>query len=151
MDHSDLAQRMEQVIRKYIQGCNDADAEAISACFCPDAVHYFHTHNKWAGSETIGRNWVKYVQETGTCWTVDQFVTDADRCAAALEGTLFNRKRDRLVRWVDWYAFDRKTILIQEIRFYLATPSRDDIARQELMDFDYAGRGYPTLEHPPPS
>jgi methyltransferase len=141
MDHSDLAQRMERVIRKYIQGCNDADAEAISACFCPDGVHYFHSHNKWLGAETIGINWEKSVQGHGTCWTVDQLLTDVNRCAAVAEGTLFNRKRDRLLRWVDWYVFDRNTVLIQEIRFYIATPLRADIARQELMDFDYAGRG----------
>jgi hypothetical protein len=35
------AQRMEHVIRTYIQACNDADAAAIAACFCPEAVHYF--------------------------------------------------------------------------------------------------------------
>src|SRR5205807_5518071 len=34
------AQRMEHVIRTYIQACNDADAAAIAACFCPEAVHY---------------------------------------------------------------------------------------------------------------
>lgn len=35
------AERMEEVIRAYIQACNDADAEAIAACFHSDAVHYF--------------------------------------------------------------------------------------------------------------
>ena len=29
------AQRMEHVIRTFIQVCNDADAAAIAACFCP--------------------------------------------------------------------------------------------------------------------
>jgi ketosteroid isomerase-like protein len=44
------AQRMEHVIRTYIQACNDADAEAIAASFCPDAVHYFPSSFKWAGA-----------------------------------------------------------------------------------------------------
>jgi hypothetical protein len=35
-----IAKRMEQVIRAYIEACNNADAAAISACFRPDAVHY---------------------------------------------------------------------------------------------------------------
>ena len=35
------AQRIEQVIRTYIKACNDADAEAIAACFCREAIHYF--------------------------------------------------------------------------------------------------------------
>jgi hypothetical protein len=49
-------------------------------------------------------------------------LTDVDRCAAVLEWTRFN----------------------QEIRCYTATPIHPDMARQELQDFDYAGRGYPT-------
>ena len=35
-----IAKRMEQVIRTYIEACNNADATAISACFRSDAVHY---------------------------------------------------------------------------------------------------------------
>jgi len=35
------AQRLEQVIRTYIQACDDADAGAIAACFVAEAVHYF--------------------------------------------------------------------------------------------------------------
>ena len=42
------AQRIEQTIRTYNQACNDADAEAIAACFCPDAVHYFPHIPKWS-------------------------------------------------------------------------------------------------------
>jgi len=34
------AQKIEQVMRTYIQACNNADAKAIVACFCRDAVHY---------------------------------------------------------------------------------------------------------------
>jgi hypothetical protein len=39
MARSTPAQRMEQVIRTYIQVCNDADANAIAASFVPEAVH----------------------------------------------------------------------------------------------------------------
>jgi hypothetical protein len=144
-----LAQRMEQVIRIYIKGCNDADDEAIAACFCPDAVHYFHDSDKWRGAATIGGNWARVVREKGNFWTVDQVLTDVERCAAVIEWTLFNGKRDRLIRGAEWYVFDQNTIRIQEIRWYRAGAPRSDIVRQELMDFDYAGRGYPTLEHPP--
>ena len=58
------AQRMEQVIRTFIQACNDADAEAIAACFCPEAVQYT-SRLKWAGAVTIGSNFVKMVREQG--------------------------------------------------------------------------------------
>jgi hypothetical protein len=39
------AQRMEQVIRTYIQAYNAADAKAIAACFCSDAAHYLYLLN----------------------------------------------------------------------------------------------------------
>jgi methyltransferase len=142
-----LAQRMEQVIRTYIQACNEANAKEIAACFCPEAVHYFPRHplrTTWVGAVTIGSNFAKVVQEQGVCWTVDQLLTDVDRFAAILEWTRFSRLRDRLVRGVDWFVFESQTISIQEIRCYTATPIHPDMARQELLDFDYVGRGYPT-------
>jgi hypothetical protein len=134
---------MEQVIRTYIQACNDADAEAIAACFCPDAVQYGPSIPKWSGALTIGANFAKMVQELGRSWTVDQLLVDTDRCGATLEWTAFNREHTRILRGVDWFVFEPGTFHIQEIRAYLAAPARPEIARQELEDFDYAGRGYP--------
>ncbi len=40
--------------------------------------------------------------------------------------------------------FDPEHFLIREVRPYLATRPNPDVARHELLDFDYAGRGYPT-------
>jgi ketosteroid isomerase-like protein len=40
-EHMAKAQRMEALIRTYFEGCNEADAEKITSCFTPDAVHYF--------------------------------------------------------------------------------------------------------------
>jgi methyltransferase len=143
MVESAPAQRIEQTIRTYIQACNDADAEAIAACFCPDAVHYFPHIPKWSGAATIGRNFAENVREFGRHWTVDQFIVDVDRGAAALEWTRFDRM-SRVIRGVDWFVFDPKTIRIQEVRPYVASaPHGDDLSRQELQDFDYPGRGYP--------
>ena len=137
------AQRMEQVIRTFIQACNDADAEAIAACFCPEAVQYAPIL-KWSGAATIGNNFAKIVQEQRVCWTVDQVLIDMDRCAAVLEWTRFDRQHDRICRGVDWFVFEPQTLGIQEVRAYIAAPVCPDVARQELLDFDYAGRGYPT-------
>jgi methyltransferase len=141
-----IAQRMEQVIRTYIQACNNADAKAIAACFCPEAVHYFPWRTKWLRASTIGDNFAQRVQEQGVSWTVDQLLTDVDRHAAILEWTRFNRQSGQIVRGVDWFVFEPETYSIQEVRCYAAGPIHHDMARQELLDFDYAGRGYPTTQ-----
>ena len=138
------AQRMEHVIRTYIQACNDADAEAIATAFCPDAAHYFPSSFKWAGAATIGSNFAQRVREQGHYWTVDHLLIDVDRCTAALEWTRFTGHQTQIVRGVDWFVFEPQTWRIQEVRPYTAAPVQPDMARQEFLDFDYAGRGYPT-------
>ncbi|SRR5712692_9988672 len=90
MAPSTPAQRMEHVIRTYIQACNDADAEAIAASCCPEAVHYAPASPKWVGAATIGNHFAQRVRERGQYWTVDQLVIDVDRCAATLEWTRFD-------------------------------------------------------------
>jgi ketosteroid isomerase-like protein len=62
---SNSSQRMEQLIKTYIHACNNADATAIAACLCTEAVHYSPSGPKWSGALTIGRNLAKRVQETG--------------------------------------------------------------------------------------
>ena len=139
------AQRMEHAIRTYIQALNDADAAAIAASFCPEAVHYFPApFVKCSGATTIGSHFATRVREYGMCWTVDQLVIDMDRCAATLEWTRFDRHHAQILRGVDWFVFEPQTGRIQEVRPYTAAPIHPDMARQEFVDFDYAGRGYPT-------
>jgi len=105
-----IAKRMEQVIRTYIEACNNADATAISACFRSDAVHYGPGIPRWSGAAAIGGNLAKRVSETGQWLTVDQLVTDADRCAAALEWTRFDPSSRQIVRGVDWFDFEEETV-----------------------------------------
>src|SRR2546426_8906963 len=69
------AQRMEHVIRTYIQACNDADAAASAVCFCPEAIHYLPPPRlKWSGAATIGSHFAQIVREYGVCWTVDHLL-----------------------------------------------------------------------------
>ena len=35
------ADQMERVIRRYYDGCNEADVAKMAGCFTLDAVHYF--------------------------------------------------------------------------------------------------------------
>jgi methyltransferase len=138
-----LADRIERIIRTYIDACNHGDAKAISSCFGSQAVHYFPHIPKWAGAVTIGANFAKVVQERGSYWTVDQLLVDTERRAAALEWTRFDRQHGRTLRGMDWFVFDPQSLRIGEVRPYTAAPLHPDIAHQELRDFDYAGRGYP--------
>ena len=140
------AHRMEHVIRTYIQACNDADAAAIAACFSPEAVHYYPSpFHKISGAADIGRFFATRVPELGIFFTVDQLFTDVNRRVVVLEWTMFRRKPAPFVRrGVELYVFDLQTWLVQEVRGYSAAPGDSEMPRQELMDFDYEGRGYPT-------
>ena len=137
-----FARRIEQMVRTYFQACNDGDAAAVAACFCPDAVHYFAGIPRWSGAAVIGDNFARRVRELGQCWSVDQLLVDGERGAATVEWTQFDRS-SRVVRGVDWIVFEPNTARIREVRPYLAVAPDRDRARQELRDFDYAGRGYP--------
>jgi methyltransferase len=147
MSKLSIGQSMEQAIREYIRACNDADAQAISACFEPDAQHFF-PHSKWSGAMTISDNFAKVVKERGRHWTIDQILTDEGRCAAVLEWSQFDRSPHRLLRGVDWFVFNKDSFLIKEVRCYLAARSDPVATRQELQDFDYVRRGYPRLAEP---
>jgi hypothetical protein len=142
MSESTNAAGIEQAIRDYIQACNDGDADRVTACFSSNAVHHFPTVAKWSGASTIGGNFSKRVQALGHLWTVDKVLVDADRRAGVLEWTQFV-KEGRVLRGVDWFVFEPGSFRIQEIGAYGAAPIQRDLVRQELQDFDYAGRGYP--------
>jgi methyltransferase len=146
MAQGSVAQRIERLIRESIRACNLADTNAIAACFTPDAVHYFPTgySPKWSGASTIAENFSMVVRERRRCWTVDQVLVDVERYAGVLEWTSFAGHSDSIMRGVDLFLFDPQTLRIQEVRPYTAAPVQPDMARQELGDFDYAGRGYPT-------
>jgi methyltransferase len=142
------AQRMEQIVRAYIQGCNDADAAAIAACFAPHGMHYVAVNDQGLanvhGGEKLGAGFSALVQATGVRWTVDYVATDTDRRLAILEWSSFSRQPARVRRGIDWFVFDPVTMLIADIRTYFATQPDPSALRTEHLDFDYAGRGYPT-------
>jgi ketosteroid isomerase-like protein len=137
------AQCMEHVIRTYVKALNDADCDAVAACFCADAVHYFPAHPRISGAVALGSYFAASVRRREISWTVDQILVDVGRCAATLEWTRFDPSGPRHMRGVDWFVFEPETIRFREVRTYLAAkgdPRRENL---ELQDFDYAGRGYP--------
>jgi len=99
----------------------------------------------WRGAATIGAKFETLVKASGRRWTVDKLITDVGRQVTILEWTAFNRERDKFVRGVDWFDFEPGAVRIVAVRSFVATMSNPDAARVEQQDFDYAGRGYPTL------
>jgi SnoaL-like domain len=137
---------MEELIRKYFDGCNEADVEKMMSCFVENAVHYFPPGmygGPFVGAKTIAERWVYAVENFGSVWTIDQMITDPRGGRAVIEWTHFKTHSGTILRGDEWYVFDFETGLISEVRAYYASPQDAELQRLELEDFDYARRGYP--------
>jgi len=148
-DTASLRARIEQIIRVYFDGCNEANAEKMRSCFAPDAVHYFPKgapQGPFIGAEAIAEGWKAAVARLDSRWTIDHMVIDETLGEAVIEWTHFKPKLGVYLRGDEWYRFNERG-LITEIRAYYACPTTEPPAVHELGGFDYAGRGYP-LEPP---
>lgn len=137
--------QMEQVIRDYYDGCNEADAQKIIACFEADAVHYFPAgarQQKLAGAEAIATGWGRSVERIGSQWTIDRLLLDEQCSEAAIEWTHWRTKSGTRLRGTELVHFSDRG-LITEIRAYYGAPAPALDSSYELGGFDYAGRGYP--------
>jgi len=145
------ARNMEALIRRYFDGCNEADVEKMISCFTPDAVHYFPPgmyEGPFRGARKIAEKWRDAVNNLGSYWTVDRLVVEPRSWQAVMEWTHFKTKKKQVLRGIEWYEHDPATGLIKEIRAYYASPQAPDYETLELGGFDYAARGYPGS--PPP-
>ncbi len=145
-DMADRAVRMEGLIRHYFDACNDADVEALAACFTPDAVHYFPPgmyEGPFRGARKIAERWRDAVEKLGSYWTVDRLLIKPESWEAVMEWSHFKTRQGKMLRGIEWYELDPASGLIKEIRAYYATPQPADGDRFELGGFDYAGRDYP--------
>ena len=138
--------RMRALIETYFDGCNQADIEKMVSCFVPDAVHYFPPgmyEGPFVGARKIAEKWAYAVETFGSQWTIDSFIGDAESGRAVIEWTHIKHSQAVVLRGDEWYAFDRTSGLIGEIRAYYASPQSPALSRMELEGFDYVGRGYP--------
>ena len=143
LSRDEQRRRMEQTIRTYFDGCNEADVDKIAGQFTDDAVHYFPPglNGPWVGSRTIAENWRRLVLEIGSAWSIERLVGEPESLQAVVEWTHWKTSLGSYLRGDEWYAFDAETGRISEIRaFYAArADGRDEVT---LEGFDYAGRGY---------
>lgn len=147
---SEKSARMRAMITRYFDACNAGDVEAIAGCFTADATHYFPASmygGAWVGARVIAERWAQFVATGGSAWTVDRVVCEPESDQAVIEWTHYKTADGTVLRGDEWYVFDPGTGLIAEIRAYYASPQDPSLARLELQDFDYAGRGY-HLESP---
>ena len=149
MNQEQLEQRaaaMDRLIRRYFDGCNEADVEKMVACFTPGAVHYFPPdmyEGPFRGARKIAEKWRGAVETLGSYWTVDRFLVEPRSWQAVMEWTHFKTRKGQVLRGIEWYEFDPASGLIREIRAYYASPQAADYKTLELGGFDYAGRDYP--------
>lgn len=141
--------RMEAVMRRYFDGCNEAGADKMLSCFAPGAAHYFPAgapQGPFLSPQAIADGWKEAVAKWGSRWTIDRLIIDEVRLEAAMEWTHWKTKPGVWLRGAEWYQFD-EDLLITEIRAYYAAPAGEEPTVHELGDFDYANRGFP-LEPP---
>lgn len=134
-----------QTIRRYFDACNEGDHAKLVSCFTADAVHYFPAglpEVPWRGAETIAAKWVWCVENLGSQWTIEKILVSHDSDEAVIEWTHWKRKLGTALRGDEWYRFDPQSGLITEIRAYYASPADPEVRINELVDFDYSGRGY---------
>ena len=92
---------MEQLIRRYYDGCNEADVAKMAGCFTPEAVHYFPPGmpgGPFRGAQAIAESWRRVVQKAGARWTIDALLLDPASARAVIEWSNFTNGRNRLVR-----------------------------------------------------
>jgi hypothetical protein len=139
--------RIDELIRRYFQACNEADVHGMLGCFTSDAVHYFPPgmyEGPFRGAQKIAERWRQAVETLGSYWTVDRLVIEPQSLQAVMEWSHFKTKQGKLLRGIEWYELDEESGLIKEIRAYYATPQPAEGDRFELAGFDYVGREYPS-------
>ena len=131
-------------IRAYYDACNSGDAEAVSACFTPDAVHWFTRREPYRGAEEIGAWTAAAVRDLDARWTVEHGIEQGDEACIewTMEWTDPGSGVRRLDRGTEWFRFSTDG-LIEEVRAYHHSSPKNRSG--DLVGFDHAGRGHTVL------
>jgi methyltransferase len=142
---STAAQKIEQIVNAYFEACRKQDLRAIAACFAPGGAHYFPHLPPFLGGDAIGAAIIGDLRNRGGQYFIDRIFSNAEQRTAAVEWSRTFHQPDRILRGFEFYEFDPASILIREIRGYYAAAPSPEIARHEIIGFDYQGRGYKTI------
>src|SRR3954452_408212 len=92
-------------VRAYYEALNTGDAEAVSAHFTEDAVHYYTRLGPHEGAETIGRYAAFGVEQIDAQWYLENLVEHGDQVAIEWTMTWRDPEKDerRLDRGAEWF------------------------------------------------
>lgn len=130
-------------VRAYYEALNTGDAEAVSAHFTEDAVHYYTRLGPHEGAGTIGSYAALGVETIDGQWYIENAIEQGDQ--VAIEWTMTWRHPEsgerRLDRGTEWFLIrDGK---IAEVRAYHHGGRKNP--QGDLLGFDHEGRGYTML------
>lgn len=138
IDHPHL-----QTIARYYRGCSSADTALMLSTFTADVVHYFTHHPPVRGAPALAHYWSSMQPKIGATWTLDHGIVQGDEAVIewSMRWTPPGGGAVEMMRGAEWYQFADG--LIAEIRAYYFNPRAPYPQTDfELLDFDYAGRGY---------
>jgi len=145
-EDAEFRTRAEATIRRYYEGCNEADVEKMRSSFVPEATHYFPAgapQGPFVGADAIAAGWRHAVETLGSCWVIERLAIDVGARVAVLEWTHYKTAQGTYLRGDEWLELDESG-LIREIRAYYAAPPHGDPRSYELGSFPYGERGYST-------
>jgi ketosteroid isomerase-like protein len=130
-------------VRAYYEDLNVGNAEAVSAHFTDDAVHYYTRLGPHEGAETIGRYAAFGVEQIDARWHLENLVEQGDQVAIEWTMTWRDPEKDerRLDRGAEFFLI--RNSRIAEVRAYHHGGKRNP--QGDLLGFDHAGRGYTML------
>ena len=130
-------------IRSYYESLNSGDAEAVSAHFTDDAVHYYTRLGPHEGAKTIGEYAALAVDTIKGRWHLENAIEQGDQ--VAIEWTMTWRHPEtgegRLDRGAEWFLM--RGGRIAEVRAYHHGGKKNP--QGDLLGFNHEGRGHTML------
>ena len=131
-------------VRAYYEDLNKGNAEAVSAHFTMDAVHYYTRLGPHEGAEAIGHYAALGVEHIDAQWFIENLIEQGDQVAIEWTMTWRDPKKDerRLDRGAEFFLI--RNGRIAEVRAYHHGGRKNP--QGDLLGFDHEGRGYRMLE-----
>ena len=99
------SQRMERLLRTYVDGCNEANVKKVMSCLTSDAIHYYPPGmygGPWRSAARIAEGAKHAAASLGSHWVLDQTTVVPDRNRAVAEWTHFKTKEGKVLRGAEY-------------------------------------------------